>query len=256
MAKTKYMEKNLNMHLRKVLPIIHEGMMERTTYFGIGAQKNPLDAWTYQEILYETRPDVIIEIGTAFGGGTLMLAHLCDLLGKGRIIGLDISHKNVPDIVKQHPRISLLEGDACHNFEHVEKMISKDDRILIIEDSSHTYDNTLNILRLYSGLIKLGDYFIVEDSICHHGLNTGPKPGPYEAIESFVNENNDFEIDRTREHFFITFNPKGYLRRIAITVNNQRFYAPKPATPPGLTHKIKRELKRIYLQLAKLFVKS
>lgn len=42
MAKTKYMEKNLNMHLRKVLPIIHEGMMERTTYFGIGAQKNPL----------------------------------------------------------------------------------------------------------------------------------------------------------------------------------------------------------------------
>ena len=68
MAKTKYMEKNLNMHLRKVLPIIHEGMMERTTYFGIGAQKNPLDAWTYQEILYETRPDVIIEIGTAFGG--------------------------------------------------------------------------------------------------------------------------------------------------------------------------------------------
>lgn len=51
MAKTKYMEKNLNMHLRKVLPIIHEGMMERTTYFGIGAQKNPLDAWTYQEIL-------------------------------------------------------------------------------------------------------------------------------------------------------------------------------------------------------------
>jgi len=211
------MEELLDMPLRHVLSIIQESIINRATYFGAGAQKNPMDAWVYQEIIYETMPDVIIEIGTAYGGGTLYLAHLCDLLGKGRIIGLDLSHQNVPEDVKKHPRISFVEGDACQNFEYVAKMISNDDRVLIIEDSSHTYDNTLNVLRLYSRLIKPGDYFIVEDSICHHGLVAGPNPGPYEAIETFVNENKDFEIDRTREHFLITWNPKGYLRRTAVS---------------------------------------
>jgi cephalosporin hydroxylase len=209
----KYMEDLLDMPLREVLPVIQESIIKQTTYFGVGAQKSPFDAWIYQEIMYETKPDVIIEIGTARGGGTLFLAHLCDLLGKGRIIGVDLSHRNVPETVKQHPRITLIEGDACQNFEHIKKMTCKDDRVLIIEDSSHTYENTLNILRLYSILVKPGDYFIVEDGICRHGLEVGPDPGPYEAIETFVMENKQFEIDRSREHFFITWNPKGYLRR-------------------------------------------
>ena len=67
-------------------------------------------------------------------------------------------------------------------------MISLEERVLIIEDSSHTYENTLNVLRLYSDFIKPGDYFIVEDSICHHGLSIGPIPGPYEAVEDFIKE--------------------------------------------------------------------
>ena len=86
-------------------------------------------------------------------------------------------------------------------------------RVLVIEDSSHTYENTLNMLRLYSKFIKLGDYFIVEDSICHHGLSVGPNPGPYEAIETFIRECEGFEIDRDKESFLITWNPKGYLKR-------------------------------------------
>jgi len=75
-------------------------------------------------------------------------------------------------------------------------------------------------LRSYSVLIKPGDYLIVEDSICHHGLSVGPEPGPYEAIETFVNENSDFEIDRSRESFLITWNPKGYLRRRSLSDEN------------------------------------
>lgn len=87
------------------------------------------------------------------------------------------------------------------------------ERVLVIEDSSHTYDNTLAVLRTYSGLTLPGDLFIVEDSICHHGLDVGPNPGPYEAIEAFVQENPAFEVDRSQEALFITWNPKGYLRR-------------------------------------------
>ncbi len=214
---TEYMEENLDMPLRKALAIMQDRIMNQTTYFGVKALKNPLDHWVYQELIYENQPDIIIEIGNANGGSTLSLAHFCDLLGRGKVIGLDISHQEIPDSVKNHCRITLIEGDACQCFTEVEKMISSNDRVLIIEDSAHTYENTLNILRIYSKLLKAGDYFIVEDSICHHGLSVGPDPGPYEAIEAFLKENGDFVIDRNRESFLITWNPKGYLRRTRLS---------------------------------------
>jgi len=212
---TYYMEENLEMPLRQVLSIIQARILKQSTYFGVRAIKSPLDYWVYQELIYETQPDTIIEIGNASGGSTLALAHICDILGKGRVIGIDLSHTKVPKHVKNHPRIALLEGDACKRFKDVAKLISVNERVLIIDDSSHTYDNTLNVLRTYSILLKPGDYFIVEDGICHHGLSEGPKPGVFEASEAFVNENRDFEIDRSKESFLITWNPKGYLRRKA-----------------------------------------
>ncbi len=214
---TEYMEENLDMPLRKALAIMQDRIMHQTTYFGVKALKNPLDHWVYQELIYENQPDIIIEIGNANGGSTLSLAHFCDLLGRGKVIGLDISHQGIPDLVKNHCRITLIEGDACQCFTEVEKLVSSNDRVLIIEDSAHTYENTLNILRTYSVLLKAGDYFIVEDSICHHGLSVGPSPGPYEAIEAFLKENGDFAIDRNRESFLITWNPKGYLRRTRLS---------------------------------------
>jgi len=208
-----YMEEHLERPLRDILSVMQWRIMTRTTYFGIPTMKNPLDHWVYQELISAEKPDVIIEIGNASGGSTLALAHLCDLMGHGRIIGLDISHARIPEIVRKHPRVTLIEGPACDSFHAVLAMLRKNDRILVIEDSSHTYENTLNVLRTFCPLIPPGGYFIVEDSICHHGLEEGPIPGPYEAIEAFVKENQQFEIDREKESFFITWNPKGYLRR-------------------------------------------
>jgi cephalosporin hydroxylase len=217
---TVLMEENLEMPLNQVLEIVQSAILDESLYFGIPTQKSPMDAWIYQEIIFKTRPKVIIEIGNAMGGSTLLLAHLCDLMGEGKVIGIDISHSKIPQIVRDHPRITLIEGDACENFHLVDRLISENERVLVIEDSSHTYSNTLDILRLYSKFIMPGDYFIVEDSICHHGLNVGPKPGPYEAIETFVNGNSDFLIDREQERFLITWNPKGYLKRVAKGLNN------------------------------------
>lgn len=210
-----FMEDNLSMPLGSALPIIQDSIVHKTTYFGIQTLKNPFDAWIYQEIIYETRPDYIVEIGNFGGGSALMLAHICDLMGKGLVIGLDLSHAAVPEVVSDHRRVTLVEGDAYRNFEKVRAIVKATARVLVIEDSSHTFENTLNVLRRYSTLLTVGDYFIVEDSICHHGLEVGPKPGPYEAIEAFLNENKAFESDRNRERFLITWNPKGYLRRIA-----------------------------------------
>jgi cephalosporin hydroxylase len=209
------LETSLDLPLGKVLPYLQHKIVEQSTYFGVPTLKSPLDFWVYQELIFAHRPDVIVEIGCRFGGSALALAHLCDSLGHGRIISLDVSLSDVAAETHAHPRITLIEGDACANFPQVRQLIGNDERVLVIEDSSHTFENTLEVLRTYQVLVKPGDYFIVEDSICYHGLEVGPDPGPYEAIESFIEENSDFTIDRSKEAYLITWNPKGYLKRIA-----------------------------------------
>lgn len=210
-----YLEQSLDMTIRQLIPLMQQRIMNDSKYLGIQTWKSPLDFWTYQELIHELKPDVIVEIGVNTGGSTLALAHLCDLVGRGRLIAVDLTHDAIVDEVRQHPRIKLVEGDACKVFAKVQKLIKRRDQVLVIEDSSHTFDNTLGILETYAPLIKPGGYIIIEDGICHHGLDGGPSPGPYEAVEAFVNGHPNFEIDRSREGFVITWNPKGYLRRTA-----------------------------------------
>jgi len=207
-----FLEQNHDTSLKNVLELL-EKETYNTTYFGIPTIKLPLDFWVYQEIIFKLKPDIIIEIGNYKGGHILALAHILDNIGKGKIIGIDIDQKSIPSIVKKHPRIKLIEGDACESFNKVKSLCKPKQIIMIIEDSSHSYDNTLNILRKYSSLVSLNSYFIVEDSICHHGLDIGPNPGPYEAIIDFIRENHQFIIDRSKEKFLITWNIKGYLKR-------------------------------------------
>ena len=209
----KYVEQNRNTPLKLLLEYFQKETL-KSTYFGIETWKFPIDFWIYTELVYEILPDVIIEIGNYKGGSALALAHMLDNIGKGRIIGLDINHDKIPLIVKNHPRITLITGDACASANKVKRIVKEGERVLIIEDSAHTYSNTLNVLRTFGSLVSKGSYFIVEDSICHHGLNVGPNPGPYEAIESFLKENKNFISDREKERFLVTWNPKGYLKKI------------------------------------------
>lgn len=209
------METQLNLPLKAVLAHVQARIMSRSTYFGIQTFKSPTDFWVYQELLCEQKPDFIVEIGNWSGGSALALAHLCDALGHGQIIAIDINHKQIDPLARAHPRITWIESDATACYAAVRAQIPATAKVLVIEDSAHTYDNTLSVLRTYSALIKPGEYLVVEDSICWHGLDVGPNPGPYEAIETFLAENNQFESDRDRESFLITWNPKGYLRRVA-----------------------------------------
>lgn len=207
-----HFEDNLDLPLREILPLIQRRLCRHTQYFGVPAVKFPGDAWIYQEIIHETQPDVIVEIGNLHGGGLLYLAHLCDLMDRGRVIGVDVSHAAIPEIVRHHPRITLIEGDACDHFKDVDREVGAE-KALVIEDSNHTCANTLAVLRTYSVLIHPGDYLIVEDGIIGHGLPMKKDPGPWTAVEMFLEENPNFEIDRSREAFLITWNPKGFLRR-------------------------------------------
>jgi len=207
------MERVLDKPLHEVLSVMQRRIVGGTKYLGVQTLKNPLDFWVYQEIIYECKPHTIIEIGNALGGTLLALAHLCDAMGDGKVIGVSLGHNCVEERIKNHPRISLVAGDAVKVFPKVRELVPDGAPVLIIEDSSHTYENTLNVLRTYSQLCQSGDYFIVEDGICHHGLKVKPILDPYRAVETFLQQNREFEADRSRESFLVTWNPHGYLRR-------------------------------------------
>jgi len=208
------MEHNLSLSAKAVVRLIQTRVAEHTSYFGVKTLKNPLDFWVYQEIIWDLKPDVIVEVGNAFGGSALALAHTLDLIRKGVVIGVDIQRDTMSDVTRHHPRVSLITGDACEVIDAVRAQIAPGDCVLVIEDSLHTYENTLNVLNTYGPLVSVGSYLIVEDSHCRHGLDYGPVPGAYEAIADFLAQHDEFECDRSKESFFITFNPTGFLRRV------------------------------------------
>jgi len=208
----------LHRPLAELLEEMQQALMTGTTYRGVPTWKLPLDAWIYQEIVCETRPDVIVEIGNKYGGTLLYLADLCEALGHGRVIGVDRTHRKIAPSVREHPRVVLLEGDGCGKYAEVRGLIGGGERVLMIEDSAHDYRNTLAVLRAYACLQTVGDYFIVEDTIVESGLQrdwVATLGGPLGATLEFLWENPAYEVDRSRERFVLTWNPRGYLRRVA-----------------------------------------
>lgn len=211
-----HIESSLDRTLRELLLEFQRRLAFNTTWCGIRTQKNPLDFWVYQELLWESRPDVLIEIGNLFGGSTLALAHLLDIIGHGRIIAIDQQQEDMIDpLARAHPRITWIQGDAVKLFDQASALISDSDRVMVIDDSAHDYLTTTKILELYSKLVKVGDYFIVEDGICHHGIPVGPRPGPYESIKGWLRKNPNWVSDRERENWVLTYNPRGFLKRVA-----------------------------------------
>ncbi len=185
-----------------------------TLWFGVPIGKCPTDLWTYQEIMFETRPDVIIECGTGTGGGALYLAQHCDLMGNGRIITIDITEQpNTPD----HKRITYITGSsiATQTLQRIKELISSTDKVLVILDSDHSKNHVLQELNSYSELVTLGSYIIVEDTIIGgHPVKPHRKPGPMEAVKEFIKTNENFIIDKSREKFYLTFNRNGYLKKV------------------------------------------
>ena len=185
-----------------------------TTWLGVDVLKCPLDLWVYQELIYELRPDWIVETGTASGGSAAYLASLCDLLGNGRVLSIDLEAREGRPV---HPRIEYLTGNSVDpaTLAAVRERIGVGGTTLVILDSDHTRDHVLAELRAYQDLVGLGSYCIVEDSnVGGHPVAKEFGPGPMEAIRAFLAENDAFEADRSREKFYLTFNPSGFLKRV------------------------------------------
>jgi cephalosporin hydroxylase len=190
-----------------------ERTFRETYWFGHSVKKCPFDLWVYQEMLHELRPDFIVETGTRFGGSARFFASICDLLDQGRIVSVDID----PAAVRpEHPRITYLEGSstAPEIVAQVRETVGAAQSVLVVLDSDHSCAHVLEELRAYAGLVTPGSYVVVEDTnVNGHPVRPDFGPGPMEAVDLFLRERADFSIDGAREKFFLSFNPRGYLRR-------------------------------------------
>jgi cephalosporin hydroxylase len=116
----------------------------------------------------------------------------------------------------QHSRITYVHGSSTARdvLERVKEQVSAGSSVLVILDSDHSRDHVLEELRVYGPLVSKGSYLIVEDTnVNGHPVRKDHGPGPMEAVEEFLRETADFEVDREKEKFFLTFNPGGFLLR-------------------------------------------
>ena len=203
---------------------------EETTWFGIPMWKLPSDAIVLQELIYRLRPEVIIETGTGCGGSAMFYASICELMGQGNVITCDIEIKADYDKINLHhwaDRIKFVSGGSTNALtyneiiEVADEWADKEEHeqldAMVILDSWHTHEHVYDEMCLYSTLVDVGGYMVVEDS----HANGNPVPwkwddeGPMGAINQWMREHRDeWEVDWKCEKHLMTFNPKGYLRRI------------------------------------------
>lgn len=186
------------------------------TYRNVTCLKNPIDHYVYQMMIFEIRPTLLIEIGVLRGGSTLFFADMMRLLGgERRIYAYDIVKPHTPELFKD-PMITFFSG-GHDDFDP--SIIRPDDRVLIIEDSSHEYQNTLNVLNKFAPYVSPKSYLIVEDTMS--GL-TRPHQngGPIRAIDEFLKTDigKNYVVDSYWENFFgsnISNNQKGFLKKVS-----------------------------------------
>jgi cephalosporin hydroxylase len=186
----------------------------QTKFLGTTTWKCPFDLWMYQELVYNLRPGLIIETGTAYGGSAMFLGWLCDLVGHGEVVSVDIKPK--VDVLPEHPRVTYLTGSSVDPaiVEKVRGMIPEGEPVVVILDSDHKAKHVLRELEAYSGMVTPGSYLIVEDTnINGHPVRLQHGPGPMEALNKFLKTTDAFDIDKTMQRYHLTQNPRGFLRK-------------------------------------------
>jgi cephalosporin hydroxylase len=187
---------------------------KNTNWLGRPVNMPPTDLFVYQELIESVRPDWIIETGTSGGGRAQFLASICDLLGHGRVISVSDDKRPRPD----HPRVVYVvkppheEATAAE----VREMTGDHPHALVILGSPTGANRIVSEFGVLSPLVPLGSYVVVENTIVNgHPVWPGYGPGPLEAVRRVLALHGDFAQDPLWEKHGLTFNPGGYLRRIA-----------------------------------------
>lgn len=192
----------------------------------------PEDMFRIQEIIYRIKPDIIIETGIAHGGSLIYYASLCKLMGKGRVIGIDIEiRKHNRSAIESHQMsayISLIEGDSTDRtiVNQIKSMVKKDETVLVILDSCHSKQHVLDELEAYHDLVSPGSYIVATDGILRDlhdvpcGYNSWIKENPSEAVDEFIRRHPEFILEKPSWLFNesqlsedVTYWPNAWLRR-------------------------------------------
>ena len=197
-----------------------EKKWSEVSWLGVPCWKIPFDAFVIQELIFKIKPDYIIETGTNFGGSALFYASILELIGEGTVITIDKKKKEIPlsEVTKWlfDTRIIRLIGDSISD-EIVKQVYSyaSNKKNLVILDSWHSKEHVLQELNLYSQLVSVDSYIIVEDThVSGHPIKWKWGAGPYEAVQEFLQNNDTFQIDKSCEKLLVSFNPNGFLRRV------------------------------------------
>lgn len=192
----------------------------------------PEDMLRIQEVIYEVKPDVIVETGIAHGGSLIFYASLCTAIGKGRIIGIDIeirpSNREAIQGHRLSPMISLVEGSSVDTdvLRTVRSQIGSSETVLVLLDSNHLKDHVLAELEEYSTLVSPGSYIVACDGIMQQ-VAGAPRTdsdwswnNPLSAIDDFLKRHREFECVEPDRPFNegritdrVTYWPRAYLRR-------------------------------------------
>lgn len=198
------------------------------TWLGRPIIQYPQDIIAMQEIIWNVKPDLIIETGIAHGGSLIFSASMLELIGKGEVLGIDIDireHNRVE--IEKHPmfkRINMIEGSSTSDevLNEVRSYAKSKKCILVILDSMHTYDHVLKELELYSEFVTKGSYLVVFDTVIEDMPDDffedrpwGKDNNPKMAVRDFLKNNERFVIDKDIENkLLITVAPDGYLKCI------------------------------------------
>ena len=203
------------------------------TWMGRPVIQLPEDMVRLQELIWTTRPDVIVETGVAHGGSLIFYASLFEAMGSGRVVGVDIEIRpHNRQAIEAHPmfhRIQLIEGSstAPEVVSEVRGTIRNDETVMVILDSNHSRTHVLNELRAYAPLVAPGGYLIATDGIMQEVVGA-PRSAPdwdtnnpQQAARDFVAENGDFQIEEPAWLFNegaardrVTYWPSCYVRRV------------------------------------------
>ncbi len=142
------------------------------------------------------------------------MASMCDLVDKGKIITIDVEDR--PSRPK-HERIQYLHGSSISEdiVDEVRSNVADSSRVMVILDSDHSKEHVLAELQIYNQFVTKGSYLVVEDTCVNgHPIAPGFGPGPMEAVQDFLEGNGGFAVDESKEKFYLTFHPKGYLKKV------------------------------------------
>ncbi len=214
-------------------------------WLGRPAIQFPQDQIALQELIWEIRPDLIIETGIAHGGSLafsasmLALLDMCDAIKTGEKLDPQISHRKVLGIdidirahnrvaIETHPmasRIQMIEGSsiAPEIVERVRAVAANYSCVLVCLDSNHTHDHVLAELEAYARLASVGSYCVVFDTLIEDmpadmfpDRPWGPGNSPKTAVWEYLKTHPEFEIDKSIQHkLLITVAPDGYLKRVS-----------------------------------------